>query len=136
MVLAEHGRRIRVLVVDDDPGVAAITRQMAEQLGHVVESIGDSRLFVTAVVRFKPDVIIIDVLMPEVDGFELMQCLIDLDYTGHVVVMSGAENYPAMVASIAKAKGRMTVAALHKPFRLAELKAALGHAAGRGSSEG
>ncbi len=109
---------------------------MAEQLGHAVESIEDSRHFVTAVVRFKPDVIVIDVLMPEVDGFELTQCLIDLDYTGHLVVMSGAENYPAMVAAIAKAKGRMTVAALHKPFRMAELRSALGQAAGRSSSEG
>ena len=57
------------LIVDDDEMLRALTRAALEAAGFLVEEIPDGDQLVTAFRRLRPDVVLLDVLMPGLDGF-------------------------------------------------------------------
>lgn len=116
---------MRVLVVDDNPQVVATVSAIARSAGHEVETLASSLGFTKAFVKFKPDVLILDVLMPNVDGFEILQWLIDVDFTGRIIAMSGDVRYTTMLKAMAEAKSRTVVRTMDKPFRAEDLLSAL-----------
>lgn len=61
----------RVLVVDDDEAVAASLTELLSEEGYAVRSVTDSRRAVDVFGAFHPDLVILDVLMPSVDGISL-----------------------------------------------------------------
>jgi CheY-like chemotaxis protein len=65
----------RVLVVDDHPDSARSLAKVLEILGHAARAITDSRDAVEEAKRFKPNLAIIDLAMPHVDGWELAKLL-------------------------------------------------------------
>jgi two-component system LytT family response regulator len=68
---------LRVIVVDDEPlarsGVAQLVRRDAELT--VVAECADGRAALEAIERLRPDLVLLDVQMPELDGFEVLQQL-------------------------------------------------------------
>jgi putative two-component system response regulator len=65
----------RVLVVDDDPGVASLLERLLTKEGYVVEVRTDAESALAGVVSQKPDVILLDVIFPGADGFTLCEQL-------------------------------------------------------------
>jgi DNA-binding response OmpR family regulator len=61
----------RVLVVEDEEGLAELVRRELENAGHVVETAIDGPSGVAAVDRFNPDLILLDVMLPGFDGLEV-----------------------------------------------------------------
>jgi CheY-like chemotaxis protein len=61
-----------VLVVDDDPMTLALVREALEAGGHTVETAESGRDALHSLGRNLPDLVIADVAMPAVDGFELL----------------------------------------------------------------
>ncbi len=59
----------RILVVDDDPGMRLLLRQILEQNGHVVEEAEDGEAALRMFERIPPDVVLLDAKMPGMDGF-------------------------------------------------------------------
>ncbi|MEP6888543.1 MAG: response regulator [Nitrospirales bacterium] len=83
-----------VLLVDDDPLMRFLTRQALEQWGLVVEEAEDGRQALTAYEHTKPDIVLMDVMMPSMDGFEacrLLRALPKGDRTP-VIMVSGLED--------------------------------------------
>ena len=76
-VLADASRRHRqrVLVVDDDPSIRAICREVLEQAGFLVRDAGSADAALAEARRFRPDLILLDVMMPIVDGFRTAEFL-------------------------------------------------------------
>jgi CheY-like chemotaxis protein len=68
-------RGILVLVVDDDPFVLDATRQMLERLGALVRTAHNGEAGLRAAVIHRPHLILIDLDMPAMDGFELARRL-------------------------------------------------------------
>ena len=68
-------RGILVLVVDDDPFVLDATRQMLERLGAWVRTAHNGEAGLRAAVIHRPHLILIDLDMPAMDGFELARRL-------------------------------------------------------------
>jgi DNA-binding response OmpR family regulator len=62
----------RVLVVDDDPSVRALVRDVLELEGHVVELAVDGYAALRAAAAARPDAVVLDVLMPGMDGHEVL----------------------------------------------------------------
>jgi GAF domain-containing protein/DNA-binding response OmpR family regulator len=62
----------RVLLVDDDEMVRRAVRHALEPLGWEVSEAGDGRLAIEALAAARPEVIILDLMMPNMDGFELL----------------------------------------------------------------
>jgi putative two-component system response regulator len=67
--------RSRVLVIDDEPANLRLLTRLLAQDGCEVTSATDSREAVALVERLAPDLIILDLHMPHLDGFEVMQAL-------------------------------------------------------------
>src|SRR3954468_12396578 len=65
----------RVLVVDDEPNIADVISMALRFQGFTVESAGDGRTALEAVSSFKPDLLVLDVMLPDMEGFEIARRL-------------------------------------------------------------
>jgi two-component system OmpR family response regulator len=65
----------RVLVVDDEPNIADVISMALRFQGFTVESVGDGRSALEAVSTFKPDLLVLDVMLPDMEGFEIARRL-------------------------------------------------------------
>ena len=63
--------RVRILVAEDSPTQARHLQYILEQHGYAVTHAGNGRLALEEAERSKPDLIISDIVMPEMDGYEL-----------------------------------------------------------------
>jgi DNA-binding response OmpR family regulator len=64
-----------VLVVDDEPEINKMVAKIMEARGHRVTSARDGEDALAAVVRDRPDVMILDLNLPKLDGFEVCKRL-------------------------------------------------------------
>jgi len=65
----------RVLVVDDDPTVAEVVSRYLERDGHAVETVGDGRAALDSALACPPDLVVLDLMLPGVDGLEVCRQL-------------------------------------------------------------
>lgn len=68
--------KMKLLVIDDEPVNVALLEDMLAEAGFThVKSITDSRLALDACFDFAPDLVLLDLTMPHVDGFAILQSL-------------------------------------------------------------
>jgi DNA-binding NarL/FixJ family response regulator len=78
-----------VLVVDDHSGFRASARRLLEAQGYrVVGEAGDAPAALTHARELRPQLALVDVYMPGVDGFEVAACLAALDDAPDVILIS------------------------------------------------
>ncbi|MDQ7839994.1 MAG: response regulator [bacterium] len=65
----------RILVVDDDPDITVVVRMVLEAAGYQVETAPDGEEGLERVRREVPDLIILDMLMPRLDGYGVVRAL-------------------------------------------------------------
>jgi DNA-binding response OmpR family regulator len=70
--------RTRILVVDDDPSTRDLLRGMLERAGHEVREAEDGRAGLRDLYAATPDLVILDVNMPELDGWATLERIRDL----------------------------------------------------------
>jgi DNA-binding response OmpR family regulator len=75
--LVESGRREapRVLIVDDDPSIRQICHEVLELGGYQVRDAGNANAALTEARRFRPDMILLDVMMPGIDGYRTAEMI-------------------------------------------------------------
>jgi CheY-like chemotaxis protein len=64
-----------VLIADDDPMTRALVRGSLEQLGYKVEEAADGAETLEALSQYKPDILLLDIKMPGMDGIETLKKL-------------------------------------------------------------
>jgi len=117
----------RILAVDDNRDILDLIRRAAEADGHQVETASTAAGFMVAYSRLDPEVVLLDVVMPGMDGIELIRWLVDIQSSARIIVMSGdlSGPYTEMAGALAKANGLQSVTLLPKPFRVKELCSAI-----------
>ena len=70
-----HGRVCSVMIVDDEGDARHLLRQMLEKEAWCVCEAGNGRKALASMTECNPDLIILDLLMPEMDGFEFAMAL-------------------------------------------------------------
>ena len=65
----------RILVVDDEPNIVHLARLYLERDGYQVLAVGDGQEALDTVTAGKPDLVVLDVMLPSVDGFEVCRRL-------------------------------------------------------------
>lgn len=119
----------RLLVVDDEIEFGDYVRRVAVDLGFEVAVTSGAREFMGIYPKFNPSVIVMDVVMPEIEGMELVQWLADEDCAAAVIVATGfAPNYAEIAEKLGAAKGIKKITTLNKPVRAAALRSALNEA--------
>jgi CheY-like chemotaxis protein len=74
-VLARYRRDRPILVVDDDGDVRLLLRRMLEKAGYVVVEAEHGRAALARLAELTPELILLDLMMPEMDGFEFLDGL-------------------------------------------------------------
>ncbi|MBG0562224.1 response regulator transcription factor [Actinoplanes aureus] len=83
----------RILVADDDPKHAQLIRLYLEREGHQVLTVGDGRAALEQARARKPDLVVLDVMMPLVDGLDVCRILrAESDVAIVMVTARSAEN--------------------------------------------
>ncbi|MCL6649377.1 MAG: response regulator [Chloroflexi bacterium] len=113
------GGKRRILVVEDDPTVCLVLRDALEDEGYTIRVARNGTQALAALEEWQPDVIVLDLLLPAVNGREFRtQQLVHPEHARvPVVLLSAVQDLPVEAARLGAA------AALAKPFDLDELLA-------------
>ena len=115
----------RLLVVDDEPELAEFVQLVADGIGFEVEVAENADAFKRAFETFRPTTIVMDIVMPDVSGIDLVKWLIDRGCGARVIVASGMNSvYGTSIMDLAE-DGGLRLSLLNKPFRLEALRRAL-----------
>ena len=117
-----------ILVIDDDRAVLNTVKLLLERAAHAVEAVDNSRAGLRLLETQTFDLLIVDIFMPGMDGFETMRLVHRSQPQMPVIVMSGqqfrsaSERGPDFLYMATKLGA---VSSLQKPFRPPELLAAV-----------
>jgi CheY-like chemotaxis protein len=99
-----------VLVVDDHPSFRRFARRLLEAAGfEVVQEAGDGASALAAARELRPDVVLLDVLLPDTTGFELAEAL-SADPAGPVVVLTSSRSAGDFDVSLTRSSARGFIA--------------------------
>ena len=112
---------MRVLVVDDEPAVRASLERALRLEGYDVELAADGREALHRIALAPPDAMVLDVLMPEVDGLEVCRRVRGLGDRTPILVVTARDGVSDRVAGLDAGADDYLV----KPFALEELLARL-----------
>lgn len=116
----------KLLIVDDDEATCLLFKRIGERAGLGVRAVTSASAAKDAVIGDVPDVIILDMIMPDVDGIEMIRWLTGQGFQGKVILVSGfAEAYLQAASTMARAKGIADVQVLTKPIAVEDLRGAL-----------
>lgn len=110
-------RRPRVLIVEDDPDTLVILRVNLNASGIEPILAGDGRTAIARIQAEQPDAVLLDVLLPGVDGWQVLAELHEMGDPVPVIVCSGKNN----AQDIQRAHDLGAVAYLVKPFDIDRL---------------
>ncbi|MBW4563340.1 MAG: response regulator [Mojavia pulchra JT2-VF2] len=79
--------KARIMVVDDDPQILTVIQQSLEALGLTSKTLEDPRYFWDILTEFSPDLLILDVEMPYINGIELCQIVRNDPYWKFLLVL-------------------------------------------------
>jgi DNA-binding response OmpR family regulator len=111
-------RSARVLVVDDEASIRDFIELGLSREGFVVRTAPDGRAALTAVDQFQPDLVIVDVMMPRLDGLSLTRELAGDPRRGLIILSARDETKDRIVGLELGADDYLV-----KPFEFAELLA-------------
>lgn len=118
-----------VLVIDDDRVIRMVVRDALESAGYAVLEAEDAESGIALAVDRSPDVVILDVMLPRVDGLAVLSDLVARGVRARVLVFSASGARNAERAMSLGAAGY-----LQKPFEIAELLRRVAELVERGSA--
>ena len=107
-----------ILLVDDDIDLLDSTETLLTNYGYNVITAENGKLGVEAFEKNNPDLTLMDVKMPEMDGYEAFFKIRERDSNARVIIMSGFGKDPRL----AEAKSRCLIYLLEKPVEPIFLK--------------
>jgi DNA-binding response OmpR family regulator len=114
-----------ILVVDDDPGVVRVVEINLTQEGYQVRTAADGEEALASIAAARPDLVVMDVMMPRLDGFEALKRLKgDPATAGIPIIMLTAR---AQDEDIFEGYGTGAQWYLPKPFDPLELRQVVRH---------
>ncbi|KQZ42691.1 hypothetical protein ASD58_25045 [Duganella sp. Root1480D1] len=124
---------MRILLVDDDPFMLSMLADMLEDLGQLnVRSESDARQALLVLPQYRPDLLVCDLSMPEMDGIEFLRKAADSHFGGTVALLSGMDAGIRQAAeTLARAHGLTLLGTIAKPATPAALAELLTQAAAR-----
>jgi DNA-binding response OmpR family regulator len=118
----------RLLAIDDEPEMVEFVGIVGESLGYRVEVTGNAKDFKLAFERFNPTTIVMDILMPDTNGIELVKWLVEQKNSARVVMASGVNSVHRSSLIALGEEGGFSLSFLDKPFRIESLRTVLGSA--------
>ena len=116
----------RLLLVDDEPVLAGFVASAARESGYDAVLTSDDQEFREQFLAIRPDMVVLDLGMPGMDGIELLRFLAEQRFQSPVLIISGFDRRVLESSfRLGEAHGLTMVGPLEKPVRLEELEALL-----------
>lgn len=85
----------KILLVEDDEALAAVYKSRLELEGFETLEVNNGEKALSAAIEFRPDLILLDVMMPKISGFDVLDILRNTPETGSIkVIMLTALSQP------------------------------------------
>lgn len=112
----------KILVVDDDPEISSLVQYTLEAIGHQVKVCDSGREVMDTLRSYKPDLLVLDVMLPGVDGYSLTAQIAEDPELNKlpIVILSALEPSRTMFQRF-----QQVVAFLTKPFNTDDLTEAI-----------
>lgn len=121
--MTEHLSAPRLLAVDDDADSAELVARVAGRAGFEAEWECAPQRVAEAVARFAPDVLAMDLCMPDIDAIDLIDELRRGGFQGRLMIVSGQPDpLREAAARLAEIRGFDVVANVRKPVDVAGLR--------------
>ena len=118
---------ITILVADDDNRVLSTFARNLKMIGYSVITAGDGIEALQIYDRRRPDVVLADVRMPDIDGFEVLKAIRDRDAEAEVILVTGHGDMDVAIEALRSGASDF----IPKPVEAATLEAALRRAGDR-----
>ncbi|HEX3851018.1 MAG TPA: response regulator [Polyangiaceae bacterium] len=112
---------VRILIVDDDKEIRDFMQSLLEKDGFVVKTLGDSTLVEDEIRQGDYHVMILDLMMPKLDGIEVLKKIRSIDSDIAVIIFTAHPNLDSAVASMKLD----AVDYIKKPFNVDEFREVL-----------
>lgn len=110
----------KILVIDDDEKVGEIIKALLENHNYLVEYVQDGKKGFEKIKQIKPDLVVMDLLMPGIHGFDLCKLIKNDEQTAHIPVVAISAVYQRSVAAQEIAEAGID-AFVKKPVNFAQL---------------
>ena len=114
--MAEQG--LRVLVIDDEPQIRKLLRVSLSAYGYVLDEVGTGEEAINRTAIFKPDIVIIDLGLPDMDGKDVIKAIRDWSRVPIIILSARDQEQEKIAALDAGADDYVS-----KPFGVGELMA-------------
>lgn len=137
--MAEDGRAVKIVCIEDDPKTIDLVKLILKKEGFEVTGVDNGRDGLSVIEEIHPDLVLLDLMMPDMDGWEVYQSMRANEAMRHVpviVLTAKAQSIDKVLGlHIAKVDDYIT-----KPFSPGELiqsvRKVLAEASARSSSAG
>jgi CheY-like chemotaxis protein len=127
----------RILIVDDDPHIVEMLSEALSATGYDVASATHSLRAFDRAKEFRPDLILMDIMMPYLDGVDQVELLTldsDLSQIPIIVITANPRAAQQRLHPDLKTRHRAVVGMLEKPFSVATLVGTIESALGRAAA--
>ena len=112
----------RLLIVDDQAGITKVVGLVATQLGLEHKALNTSTNATEEFIAYRPDVLMLDMIMPEKDGIDVLNEVLLSGIPTQIILTSGySDAYLRLAQGVARFHDNPQVSVLKKPFRREEL---------------
>jgi DNA-binding NtrC family response regulator len=113
---------MRLVVIDDDPANIKFVRFILANEGLEIESATDAKIGIETIRRTRPQIVLLDLVMPGVQGMEVLQQILEFDPGIDVILMTGYYSTESAVEAIQKGAADY----FPKPFSPEKLRERIG----------
>src|ERR671931_1602023 len=124
----------RVLVIDDDADIRGLVAELLGRAGMTVEQAADGRAGLRALHQAPPDVVVLDVSMPDLDGWQTLERIRDLSDVP-VLMLTGRGAELERVRGLQAGADDYVVKPFGRQELVARVQALLRRSAGRGAEQ-
>jgi DNA-binding response OmpR family regulator len=117
-----------VLVVDDSDEVRAVVRKLLERAGHEVTEASNGRECLHVLYDLRPDIVLLDVSMPDMDGWEALERIRELTWVP-ILMVTARDAPPERVRGLRGGADDYILKPFEPEELLARIETALRHAA-------
>lgn len=117
-----------ICVIDDEPKLRQLIVKALSSIGHVVREAGDGNGALREIAQRHPDLVITDIIMPNMEGIETILELRRMHPDLKIIAMSGSGPYAPKFLEMARKFGALST--IDKPFRIETLLNAVRSALG------
>jgi DNA-binding NtrC family response regulator len=115
--------KARLLAIDDNQDSAELVARIASRCGYDTGAVSTPDEIRERIREWKPDVLALDLSMPELNGVELLALLQEHGFKGKVLIISGHEEWMrSSAARLAEARGLQVIGDMQKPLDTARLQ--------------